>query len=87
MGRVCFRDETARIEHERIVRVGVICFDLRENRVEQIRVMNSCVENVRRWSANFARDQCQTSFRVNWSLVFSEHDQCWSALIEPRVHP
>ena len=56
MGRVCFRNETARVEHESIVRAGVIRFDFRQNRVQQIRVMNSCVENLGRRPANFTHN-------------------------------
>ena len=63
------------IEHERIVRAGVVRLDLRQDRVEQIRVMNARIENLRRRTPDAARDQRQAGLRVNWRLVFREHDE------------
>ncbi len=40
MGRVCFRDVVLQIQHEGVVGAGVICFNLGQDGVEQIGVMN-----------------------------------------------
>src|SRR5205807_10560695 len=48
--------------------------------------MNTGIQHIRRRPADLARDQTQSRFRVNWRLVFGEHDQCWPALVESRVH-
>jgi len=49
MGGVRFRPRNPRvIEHERIVRAGFIRFNLGQDRVQQIGVMNSGIENLRR---------------------------------------
>src|SRR5581483_4202322 len=81
-----FRDKTARIEHQGVIRAGIVCFDLRQNRIEQIPVMNSCIENLARRAADFACNQSEPRFRVNWGLVLCENDQCRSALIQTRIH-
>ena len=49
-------------------------------------MMNSRVENLRRWPANLARDQSQPGFRVNRSFMLGEHNQRRTALIQARIH-
>src|SRR6266567_5981079 len=49
-------------------------------------MMNSGIQHIRRRPADLARDQTQSRFGINWWLVFGEHDQCRSALVESRVH-
>ena len=83
---VRFGNASVRVEHERIVRAGVVRFDLRQNRIEQVRVMNLCIENFRRRPARFAGDQCKAGLCVNRRLVFGENDQGGAGLIEPRIH-
>ena len=62
MGRICLRDKAAQVEHQGIVRAGLVGFDLGQDRVQQIRVMNLRVENFGRRPAHFARDQLQPLF-------------------------
>ena len=87
MGRVRLRDKTAGVEHDRIVRAGVVRFDLGQDGVEQIGVMNLRIEDVRWRPAHLARDQAQPALRVNRRLVLREHDQGRPALVEARIHP
>ena len=74
MRRVRFRHKTARVQHERVVRAGVIRLDLCQNRIQQVRVMNPRIEHFGRWSTDFARDQSQSGFGVNRCLVLGEDD-------------
>ena len=87
MRRVRFGNEPAGVEHERIVGAGLIGFNFGENRVEQIGVVNTGIENVRWRPAELACDQCQPTSRINRRLEFCEHDQGWPALIQARIHP
>ena len=49
-------------------------------------MMNTGIQHIRRRPADLARDQTQSRFRINWRLMFGEHDQCRPALVESRVH-
>jgi hypothetical protein len=64
----CFGDKPVRIEHERIIRAGIVRFDLGQDRVQQIGVMNSRIENLRRRPAKPARDQSQPGPGVTGGL-------------------
>ena len=75
-------NQSVNVEHERVVGAGVVRLDLGQNRVEQIGVMNLRIENLRRRSAELTRDQLQAGLRVDRRLVFGEHDQCRTRLIQ-----
>jgi hypothetical protein len=87
VGRIRFRDESARVEHERVIRAGLVRFDFGQDRVQQIGVMNPRIENFRRRTANLGRDQSQTCARVDRRLVFGEDDQGGARLVQARIHP
>src|SRR5439155_8860690 len=57
VGRVRLSDETAGVEHEGVVGAGIVGFDLSENGIEQIRVVNFAIENFRGRLPDLARDQ------------------------------
>ena len=75
------------IEHERIIRAGLVRFDLGQDRVQQISVMNSRIENFRRRPADAASDQGQPGPRIDRWLMFREDDQRRTRLIQTRIHP
>lgn len=84
--RVGFGDEASRIEHQGIIGPGVIGFQFREDRLNQIIVVNLRVEAVRRKSTDAAGDEFQSCFVVDRRLVFGEHDQRWADRVESWVH-
>ena len=81
MRRVRFCNEAARVQHQRVVGVRVVCFDFCQNRIQQIRMMNSRIQNLGWRPPNLAGDQSQPSLCVNWRFVFGEYNQRRSAVI------
>src|SRR6266436_1344334 len=49
--------------------------------------LNSWIENLRRRAPDLARNQSQSSLRINGGFVFGEDDQRRPTLIKARVHP
>src|SRR6266446_3536975 len=48
--------------------------------------MDPRIENFRRRSSHFARDEREASRGVDWRFVFGEHDQSRTGSIQPRIH-
>ena len=48
--------------------------------------MNSRIQDLRRRPADFARDQSQSSLRVDRRFMFGENNQRRAALIKPWIH-
>ena len=69
VGRVRFRDEPSNIKHKSVIGGGVVGFDLGQNGIEQIGVMNFAIENLGWRPADLAGDQGQSRLRVNGHLV------------------
>ncbi len=51
VGRVGLGDEAAGVEHQRVVRAGVIRLDLGQDRLDQVGVVDSGIEHVGRGGA------------------------------------
>ena len=86
MGRIRLGHEAADVEHERIIGAGLVRFDLGQDRVQQICVMNPRIEDFWRRTPDRAGDQGQSGFRIDWRLVFREHDQGRTRLVQPGIH-
>ena len=56
MRRVRLGNQTASVEHEGIIGAGIVRFDLGQNGIEQIGVMNLAIENLGRRTPETARD-------------------------------
>src|SRR5204863_2568381 len=86
MSRVRLGNETPSVEHEGIIGAGIVRFDLGQNGIEQIGVMNLAIENLGRRAPDLARDYGQSSVRIYGRFVFVWDDQGRMRLIRSRIH-
>ena len=79
-------DEALPVEHERVIGAGVVRLDLREDRLDEIAVVDLGVEAVRREAPHAACDEREPAAPVDRRLELREHDQRRTGLVEPRIH-
>ena len=86
VGGVGLRDEAAPVQQDRVVGAGHVGFDLGQDRVEQVGVVDARVEHVRSGPAHARGDQPQPAGAVHRRLVLGQHDQRAAGGVQPRVH-
>ncbi len=86
MGRVGLGDEAAGVEHQRVVGAGGVGLDLRQDRLDQVRVVDLRVHDVRGRATDAAGDEAQAALVVDRGLELREDDERRPRLVQSRVH-
>ena len=87
VGGVGLGDESAMVEHHRVVGARGVRLDLGQDRRQQVVVVDLRIQAVRRWPPHAGGDQGDPGQVVDGRLVFGEHDQSRPGPVQPRIHP